>query len=357
MPDTHNIDWVLRLRLRHQLLEGSSADSPEAVVASMTAMQAQDHAAARWSVAQRARTPLAASAIDSAFDEGRVLRTHVLRPTWHFVVPGDLRWLIRLTGPRVEAANARHYRELELDPPTLLRSEVVIAEAVSKGPQTRNELAAALEAKRIRLFGERLTYVLMHAELCAHICSGPKRGRQHTYAAFDTRVPPSRELDAEEALLRLARRYFSSRGPASVKDFAWWSGLGSKDAVRALELVREDLVSVDPEGTSLWFFEGNVPSRRRPRVDLVACYDEIVMSYSVTRSLMACPGVDFPVPGYVDGFRHVMLIDGRILGHWRTESTSSSGLEMRPVRLLRETERYALSRSEDRYRRFAGPSK
>jgi len=308
-------------------------------------------------VAQRARTPLAASVVDTAFDEGRFLRTHVLRPTWHFVVPGDLRWLIELTGPRVEAANGRHYRELELDPRTLKQSEMVIAEAVAEGPRTRNEIGTILEAKRIPVVGERLTYMLMHAELSATICSGPKRGRQHTYAAFDSRVPDSPGPSGEESLAVLARRYFSSRGPASVRDFAWWSGLSATDASRALDLAREALASVEVGTTSLWFPEAVVPSRRRPRVDLVACYDEFVMSYSATRSLMTGPGFDFPAPGYVDGFRHVVLVDGRLAGHWRTASPASSGISTRPARLLGETELTALDRACEWYKQFAEPGK
>src|SRR5262249_6865295 len=159
------------------------AASTGAAVGRLVAMQGQEHAYARWSVAQRAAGSPDGGMLDADFDAGRFLRTHVLRPTWHYVAPEDLGWLIALSGPIVDARNARRYRELELDAATLRTANDVMAGAVAAGPRTRHQLGAELERRGIAVTGQRLPYLLMHAELRAVLCSGPMVGRQHTYAA------------------------------------------------------------------------------------------------------------------------------------------------------------------------------
>ncbi len=288
-------EWIARLRMRALRLWGSGLPTPAGAVGYLTAMQAQEHPYARWSVAQRTRSAPGISVLDRAFDEGHILRTHVLRPTWHYVAPQDLRWLLGLSGPRLNARNARRYRELGLDARTLARATNVIAEAVTTGPRTRRELAAILERHRISAAGQRIAYIVMHAELQAIICSGPMRGKEHTYAAFDQRAPRSNGPHGDEALAELARRYFTTRGPAELKDFVWWSGLSTADARRGLETARAHLVSRVVGDHTLWFADQRVP-RATPRVDLVQCYDEVIISYSKTRDALQTPRSHSPCP-------------------------------------------------------------
>ncbi len=351
-PGGNPFDWMARRRLQGQLLSTGGHAEPGEVVAHMTAMQAQDHGSARWSVAARMPGPGVAAAVDRAFADGSVLRTHVLRPTWHYVAASDLSWLIALSGPKVDAGNGRRYRDLGLDARTLDRSNEVIAEAVREDPKTRRELAAVLEAKGIATAGERVTYLLMHAELRAVICSGPMRGKQHTYAWFEERVPPGRGPTGDDALEELARRYFSTRGPATVKDFSWWSGLNAAQASAALHMARSRLASETLDGRTYWFTDEARPwPWRGPRVHLVPCYDEIIISYGQSRNVLQGPRVSFSVPGFLDGYRHVVLADGRLLGHWRVGA--GSDVEIRtPDGLGRETER-ALARAIAEYQRFA----
>jgi hypothetical protein len=212
-------------RLAQQLLTESALDRPEDVVGWLGAVQAQEYAGAKWGIGLRTRG-LSDGLLDRAFDEGRLLRTHLLRPTWHFVTPADIRWLLALTGPRVHAHNAHRYRELGLEASTLARSHDVLAAALAGGRWlTRPELAAVLEGAGLSAEGQRMPYLLMHAELEGVICSGPRRGKQFTYALLDERVPAAPVLDQDAALAELARRYLRTRGPATVHDFAWWSGL------------------------------------------------------------------------------------------------------------------------------------
>ena len=318
-------DDIVRRRMVGLQLWRSSCAAPGDVVRRLVAMQAQEHTYARWSVAQRCGAT--AATVDSAFDDGQLLRTHVLRPTWHYVAPEDLRWLLTLSGPLVDRRNARRYAELDLDARTRARGTDVIAAAVADGPKTRRELASELEGRRLHPEGQRLPHFLMHAELHLAVCSGPMRGKQHTYAAFDDRVPGVAGPNGDEALAELARRYIATRGPVTVRDFAWWAGLSVPAARAAVMSIAGELERADVDGRTCWFAADAPPLRpRRRRADLVQLYDEVIISYTESRDLLATEEVSFPVPGHVDGFSHVVLLDGRLLGHWRVRS---DGIETR----------------------------
>jgi hypothetical protein len=331
---------------------GGSVPDPGAVVADLVAMQAQEHPYARWSVGQRCGA--SASVVDAAYDAGDFLRTHVLRPTWHYAAPADLRWLLQLSGPRINATAARRYAELELDVRTRRRATDFIVAAVAEQPMTRRELADMLERKGISPREQRMPYLLIHAELHLAVCSGPMHGTQHTYLPFDDRVPPGPEYSEDEALAELARRWFTTRGPASLRDFAWWAGLPAEPARRALASVQSALSSFERDGVTYWFAEARrVP--RGSRVDLVQCYDETIISYTETRTVLSTPDVSFKVPGSLDGFTHVLLCDGVLLGHWRVQRARRGDVEVE-VRLAREIadrERAALDTAVSRYERFA----
>ena len=350
MPRARSTDSIARARMVGLELWSVPRSDPAATVRHLVAMQAQEHGYARWSVGQR--TGAGATAVDAAFDAGAILRTHVLRPTWHYVVPDDLRWLLALTGPRIDAAAARRYEELSLDVRTRRRADDVIAAAVAAGPQTRHQLAAALQARGIGTDGQRLPHLLISAELHAVVCSGPMQGKQHTYAAFDDRVPAIATPTGDDALAELARRWFATRGPATVRDFMWWSGLRAADARRALALVERELESYEHDGRTLWFAEWR-RTARSPRVDLVQCYDEVIISFTESRDVLATGEVAFPVPGSVDGFAHVLLLDGRLLGHWRARKTADGAVaETHLARPIDDRERAVLDAAVERYDSF-----
>ncbi|MFT4123037.1 MAG: winged helix DNA-binding domain-containing protein [Microbacteriaceae bacterium] len=345
--------WTARRRLDGMLLGRARLTTPAGVVEHLTAVQAQDHRYARWSVAQRTRVP-SAVAVDAAFDEGRILRTHVLRPTWHYVAPADLGWLMRLSGPRVQRTNAPKYRQLGLDARVLDRGTELIVAAVADGPRTRQELTAVLERARITTAAERGTYLLMHAELSAAICSGPMRGRQHSYVAFEHRVPDLPVLDRDEALAELAWRYFSTRGPATVEDLAWWSGLTIQDARRGLEAVRHRLETVTVEDRTHWLAGRARPRSPEQQLDLIACYDEIIVSYRQPRNALRHPAAAIVPLQARDGYRHDILLDGRLAGHWRP-APGADGLPAE-TRTTQPVDRTALDHAVGRFGRFTlGP--
>jgi hypothetical protein len=302
-----------RSRLRNLALWDPPAASPGEVVRRLVAVQAQEHRHARWSVAQRSSSGLTALDVDGAFDRGELLRTHVLRPTWHFVAPEDLRWLLELSGPVVEARMARRHEELELDARTIDRAVEVIGSAVADGPLTRHDLAERLEGRGIATAGQRLPHLLMVAELRSVVCSGPRRGKQHTYADFDQRVPPAAPRDRHEALAELARRYVATRGPVTERDLRWWSGLSAADgraALAAAGAVREEI-----DGRTYWH-DGSPAPRRRHHAELLQCYDEAVVSYTESRGLLQ--GGEGVLAGRTaEGFLHPVVHGTAVVGRWR----------------------------------------
>jgi hypothetical protein len=311
---TSKIAWA-RLHC-HRLAAGRLA-SPEEVVGWLGAVQAQEYPFAKWGLALRTRRASDAS-VERAFASGRILRTHVMRPTWHFVTPADIRWLLALTAPRVRAAVAYHDRQLGITPAVITRANRAIAAALAGGAQlTRAELKAVLTGAGVRVDGtHRLAQVIMNAELDAVICSGARRGKQFTYALLDDRAPITSLPARDEALAELTRRYFTSHGPAQLKDFVWWSGLTSADARTGLEMSRHHLAEEEIGGTRYWL----APSARRLRQPrrsayLLPPYDEFLIAYK-DRSASLDPLLWKPGAGR-DPYAAPVVLDGRVVGGWR----------------------------------------
>jgi hypothetical protein len=346
---------IVQQRLHNQHLLGAPFARAQKAVEWFGAVQAQEYPGATWGIAQR-MDGLTQAAIDQAYAEGAILRTHAMRPTWHFIAPADIRWLLRLTSPRVHALNATYYRKLELDEHVLARSASVLTTALQGGKHlTRTELAAALEqAGIIRPTDDRLrlTYLVMHAELEGLICSGVMRGKQHTYALLDERVPPASMLTHQEALAELTRRYFTSHGPATIKDFAWWSGLSTSDVRVGLELNKPQLETARVDGQVYWFGPqiDTVPAAS-PMAHLLPAYDEYTIAYKDHRAILDSDFRELVVVA----FGIVIVIVGRIVGGLkRVIEKGHVLLTLDPFRALSEMEQLALDLAVQRYSRFLG---
>ena len=238
---------IVLQRLRNQRVAGSTFRTSADVVSWLGAVQAQDYPAARWAVGQRAKA-LSDASVQQAVDDGTILRTHVLRPTWHFVTPADIRWMLNLTAPRVKAACAFYHRQAGLDGRIFAKSQAIIARALEGGLQlTKQELRSILERAGIKGNSVAIGHVLLQAELDAVVCSGARRGKQFTYALLEERAPRARVLARDEALAELTRRYFQSHGPAMINDFVWWSGLTVRDAKAGIAMVTPALVRTSLE--------------------------------------------------------------------------------------------------------------
>lgn len=345
---------IAQRRMHSQRLWGTAFKTPEDVVHWLGALQAQEFLVAKWSVAQRANG-VSNAAMDQAFADGAILRTHVLRPTWHFVLPADIRWMLDLTAPRVNALNAYYYRKLELDAQLFAKTNALIAHALKGGRHlTRRDLAAMLDRADINANGLRLGYILMRAELDAVICSGAPSGKQQTYALLDKRAPQAKKLDRDVALAELTRRYFISRGPATLKDYSRWSSLTAADGKSGLDMVKSQLEHEVVDGRTYWFASPSPGAKAASKViDLVQGYDECIMSYGESKDVLSAPRP--ATPGERVMFTHAILLDGQLIGHWRPVSNKSTVVvETSFYRPLDRVEAQALDAAVERYSRFLG---
>ena len=321
------------------------------------AVQAQDYAGAKWALAQRTRNAVTDAAVERAVDAGAIVRTHVLRPTWHFVAACDLRWMLALTGPRISRALASYNRVLEITPAVIRRSHAAIAKALEGGRHlTRAEVAAVLDRARVgTLTGHRFGRLVVQAELDAIVCSGARRGRHSTYALLDERVPAARGIERDAALAELARRYFPTRGPASAHDFAWWSGLTVGDARRAVAILGRELERMDIGGRPFWMSAGAKTPPRQPCAHLLPNYDEYFIGLVDRTAIGGRLGSVERVTGGNALINHIATVNGQIVGGWkRTAAGPRVTLRFDLLTRLSRAERALLDRAIERYRAFAG---
>jgi hypothetical protein len=344
---------IASARLSNQLLGSTKKGSPAEVVAWLGAVQAQDFAAAKWGLGLRLHRATD-DAVEKAFDDGVILRVHVMRPTWHFLTPQDLRCVQALTRSRAQAGMAAGYRRLELDGRLLSRCHRVLSDALAGGRHlTRSELSVRLAEKRVHASGQRLAYILMHAEFEALICSGPRKGRQFTYALVEERVPRTAALSAEEALAQWTLRYFLSHGPAQAKDFAWWSGMTLREAQRGLQMAAEQLQRESVNGETYWFSPATLEDPAAgPEALLLSLYDEYTIGYRDRSAQDAERRIERLI-SKGNSVNAVLVLDGRIAGTWkRVLAKGRVEILARPFRKLRKAEAEAFERAASRYAAF-----
>jgi Winged helix DNA-binding domain len=356
-------DLVAR-RLGAQRLVGEPFASPIDAVRALGAVQSQDYAAAKWALGLRVAGALEAD-LDRLFDDGAILRTHMLRPTWHFVLPEDIRWIQDLTSPRVVAGLRGRHRQLELDEQTLARAVEVMGEAVAgHNYLTRSELGQVLAAAGIAPDGQRMPHLLAVAEHANVLTSGPRRGKQFTFALLEERAPAAPRRDGDEALRELVVRYFRSRGPAQVHDFAWWSGLSATDVRRGLDMARDEVEREVVDGQEYWAGAGGAGPADTALAHLVPNFDEYTVGYR-DRSAVLDPAYPFD-PRSFSFFReaspmggllsNIVTFGGRLRGAWSRALRGSDRVrvEVMPLAALPGEEAEAIDSAAERYARFLG---
>jgi hypothetical protein len=341
-------------RLYNQHISADPFELPAEVVQWLAAVQAQDFAGAKWALGLRMRAATDAG-VEQAFTEGSILRTHVLRPTWHFVTPADIHWLLALTAPRVHALNAPYYRKLELDSDLHLRSTRALEQALQGGKQlTRDQVRGVLAQAGIATAGElRMSYILMRAELDSVVCSGARRGKQFTYALLHERALQARHLEHDHAVAELALRFFLSRGPATVQDFARWSGLTVTDAKAGLEAVKSQFEHEQVDGQSYWRSPSTpaLPDRP-PAAMLMSIYDEYISGYK-DRSAMVAPSYGAKLQALGNALTAIIVIDGQVVGTWkRTLKKDAVVVTTDIFAALTKAESQAVATAIDQYAAF-----
>jgi hypothetical protein len=348
-------------RLRNQKLTHAPFAAAEDVVRWLGAVQSQDFAGATWALALRMKRATE-SALKDAFNAGRILRTHVMRPTWHFVSPADIRWLLALTGPRVHGISQAYFRKEGLDDRVFTRSRRAFERALRDGRHlTRAELGAVLHSIGIPCSSLRLSFIVLHAELTGIVCSGPRRGKQFTYALLEERVPPTTPLSRDEALAELTSRYFTSHGPATIRDFAWWSGLTVRDAKAGIAIAKPTLVQESVGDLTYWRvpgpstkFRAGRPITRTapPSLHLLPNYDEYLIAYKDRQVVL---DESTPLPSGMDSYAYYLIVNGRLRGTWRKVVDSKRvRLRVTTFAALTREEQRQLDAETERFGRFMG---
>lgn len=306
------------MRLLNQQISSTEMAKPREVVEWLGAVQAQDYSGAKWSIASR----LAGTTdvhIEQAVADKEIIRTWAMRGTLHFLSPNDIYWLLTFLSPRLEGIMGTHFRKLELDKKTLNKSKKIIEETLVDGKQlTRREIAAALQKKKIGTNDMRITFILLYASYERLICFGPRRGKEYTHTLLEEWVKPTGLLKYDEALVKLTLRYFYSHGPATMLDFAWWSGLTLTDVKRGLEMAGSKLQSIKIKEQLYWMSKDHSAlPKASSSIFLLAGFDEYIVAYK-DRSAVLHPQHVKAVMGLGNGiFNNTVLVNGKVAGVWK----------------------------------------
>lgn len=308
---------LLNLRLANQHITTAKYKKPEQLVSWLGAVQAQDFAGAKWALGLRLRG-VTDEQIEKLFSTGKILRTHVMRPTWHFVSPADIHWLLDLTAARIRQTCATAYRSYQLDSATISRANDAIIKAVEGGRQlTRNRIGEVLLQAGIETNSLRLAHIMMRAELDKVVCSGAREGNQFTYALLDERAIAGKKYSREESLAMLAGCYFKSHAPATLSDFAWWSGLTYADAKAGFEMVKNNFKTTGDDKKKFILPRKPIAKSKPRGVLLLPNYDEYTVSYKDRSEMFDSRHAAKISRGGNLLFSNTVVIDGMVCGTWQ----------------------------------------
>lgn len=340
------------MRLQSQQLDCHQFKKPEEIIAWFGGVQAQDYPGAKWAIAGRLKNCTDAD-IESTFAEKKFVRTWAMRGTLHFVTASDIRWILELLAPRIIARNARRYKELELDEEILKRSNKIIKNALQDGQRlNRRELLAVLNENGIYIEGQRAPYMLQRASLDGLICQRGMHSNNNPIFISMDELPKTKALTRHKSLAELARRYFTSHGPATIQDFTWWSGLLSEDAKAGLEAVKSSLDSETIENKIYWYSPSKQAMQHSSsRVHLLPGFDEYMVGYKDRSSLLE------KVHSKNEGIENIMYptiaIDGQIVGTWKRRFSKNEVIvELKPSVTLNPAESHILDEVAHRFGEF-----
>jgi hypothetical protein len=347
---------VARLRLSSQQILNPSLADPAEVVRTLGAIQAQDYAGSLWSVGLRTPTAMA-TGIREAIANRQIVRTWLLRGTLHFVAPEDVRWILALAAPRIIAGSAGRHRQLGLSGNDFSRSRQVIADGMSGGRQlTREEMFRLLNERGISTDGQRGYHLLVMAGLEALICFGPNRGRQQTFVLLDDWVPETgRDPGQKEAPGWLAERYFQGHGPATLQDFAWWSGLTVSAAKAGVAAAGSRLSPVTSGGNDYFMAAAADRHPGEPAAYLLPGFDEYILGYRDRSAILDPVVAGRTVIGGNGMMLPTVVIDGIVAGTWkRSIGKQEIAIGVNPLPPLRRGRNEQLLEAAERYGKFMG---
>lgn len=343
-------------RLTNQHIADRPFAQPREVVTGLGAMQAQDYTGALWAIGLRMNSASEQS-VEQALAAGAIVRTWPMRGTLHVVAAQDVRWLLALLTPRMIAQTAGRYRQLALDEATFARSQAIFRQALQGGQQlTRDELFQHLEQGQISTAGQRGYHLLVRAAQDGLICFGPTRGKAQTFVLLDEWVPATKPLAREEALAELAKRYFTSHGPATLQDLVRWAGLTVAEAKIGLAALKGELIQEARNGQSYWLPHAAPASASVAEAAyLLPGFDEYLLGYGDRSAVLDPAYANEICPGGNGVFQPTLVIDGQVVGTWRrTLNKRQVLLTLKPFQPLDQTGRALVAAAAEQYGAFLG---
>ncbi|HEX4204499.1 MAG TPA: winged helix DNA-binding domain-containing protein [Ktedonobacteraceae bacterium] len=310
---------IAQQRLMSQRIDGEHCQTPEEVVRWLGAMQAQEYQEALWAIGLRMRSATVAM-VEQAIAEGKIVRTWPMRGTLHFVLAEDTKWMLELTATRMIARDKRRQEQLELDGVIIERAAQLLHDALHGGKRlSRPDVMTLWEDAGISTRGQRGYHLLWYLAQTGLICLGPHEGKQQTFVLLDEWVPQLRKLSREEALTELAKRYVASHGPATVYDFAWWTGLTISDARTGFHAVRSELCVEKHNGQEYWLSSDALSGGARHSSDLYLLpgFDEYLLGYKDRSAVLATKHAQKVVPGSNGVFMPMLVVAGQVVGTWK----------------------------------------
>ena len=338
----------IAIRLLSQQLISPQFTKPEDVVAHMGAMQAQDYRMVRWAVAMRTKHP-SFKAFRKTFDEGKIIRLHLLRGTWQLIAAEDYWWMLKLFAPKAKATLNGWMRANKIlidEKEEHAIREILVEKVMESGSMTKKDFNVALQERGIEMDDHRLRYHLMLAEYSGTLCSGNLTSKETSYSLVEKKIknrPPLMERD--EMLMLLAKKYFQSHAPATFEDYIWWSGLSAAECRTGMELLGNELRKEKWKGYDFYLLDGcRIKGFRKGKALLLPPYDEYLIGYK-TRELALTPhhvqhahtnnGIFFPV----------IAENGIICGNWspwkKTLQTEYFDTEAKPLDLEKQWAKFS----------------
>jgi len=304
-------------RLQNQHIDGGRFQTVKDVVKWMGALQAQDPQMIKWAVGIRL-PGTTENVIEEAINRGDLIRTHLLRPTWHLVTAEDLRWILKLTAPHIRTSMRSRSKQLGLTEAVYHKSNYVLQKTLETGKHfSRRKLVTELQNAGLPTDDNRSSHLLLHAELEGILCSGRIKDKQITYALLDDRVPACDVPDRDESLARLAEIYFTSHCPATIQDFIWWSGLSITDARKATEMIKSGF-STEKIGDAVYLFPLTFSGKisHTHSIHVLPAFDEFLISYK-DRSASLPPKHLHKAVSNNGIFWPVITHNGNVIGTWK----------------------------------------
>lgn len=309
--------FIAKLRLSNQLLMGSDLKTPQEVVSWMGAVQAQDFNMTKWALGVRLPA-LTNKSVEDAINKGLIVRTHILRPTWHLVAATDIHWMLALSAPRLKSVWKSYNTMVGLTDSVRDKAQDIIQQTLEFGKHlTRAQIGDVLNDKGLNLDSHHINHIMFGAELDGIVCNGEIKGTKQSYCLLEERIPKTEVFDKDIALERLARKYFMSHAPATLQDFVWWSGLTISDAKKAMDMIKSDFVVEKIDSLEYWInnsFKELKDSRKS--VFLLPAWDEFVVSYKNREHIILDEHYS-KVISKNGIFKPVVVKDGQIIGMWK----------------------------------------